>query len=68
MTDPKWTRARVLLFTLATIAIALFAHARPALAGGFFLYEIGTPTWVWPAPATLHGPRMPRRCSPIPPG
>ena len=43
MTDPKWTRARVLLFTLATIAIALFAHGRPALAGGFFLYEIGTP-------------------------
>ena len=43
MTDPKWTRARVLLFTLATIAIALFAHGRPALAGGFFLYELGTP-------------------------
>jgi long-chain fatty acid transport protein len=42
MTDPKWTRARVLLFTLATIAIALFAHGRPALAGGFFLYEIAT--------------------------
>ena len=43
MTDPKWTRARVLLFTLATIAIALFAHGRSALAGGFFLYELGTP-------------------------
>lgn len=43
MTDPKRNRGRVLLSILATIAIALVADGWPALAGGFFLYEIATP-------------------------
>jgi hypothetical protein len=43
MTNPKCTRARVSWFILATIAIALFAYGRSALAGGFFLDELGAP-------------------------
>jgi long-chain fatty acid transport protein len=43
MTETRRFRVPTFSVALAAIAIAVFFTARPVLAGGFFLYEIGTP-------------------------
>jgi long-chain fatty acid transport protein len=43
MTDARQPRASIRLIAVATIALAVFGRTPAARAGGFFLYEIGTP-------------------------